>query len=147
MDRNQDARYTLLEHTADTGLTAWGRTPVEAFAAAARGMLSIMLDKDPTALKGNTSRQTLAVEVSGEDWQELLVNWLAELLFHFEVERFVPLEIEMARCEPPHCTARLSGLTPDEEEIEGLAIKAVTYHQLAVDVTPQRTELRVIFDI
>lgn len=144
----QPSGYQILEHTADIGVAAWGPTVTDAFAAAARGMFAIILGSDPQERPVGGREGTLEVETTGEDWPALLVNWLSELLFHFEVERFVPLQYTFEACAPPRCRARVSGRYLDSlEDVGGVGIKAVTYHQIAVEIGPARTDVSVIFDI
>jgi len=143
-----DAGYTFLEHTADAGVIAWGLEPSEAFAQAARGMLAIMLGSDPAAIPVAGRRTVLQVTTSGQSWDDLLVNWLAALLFLFEVDRFIPQHMCFAACAPPECAATVEGICIDDPAaIVGIGIKAVTYHQLEVQIAPARTTVRVIFDI
>jgi SHS2 domain-containing protein len=145
--------YELLDHTADAGLRAWGVTPALAFTEATRGMFAIVLGSDPREL-AEAARQeqrpltVMGVTESGSDWDALLVNWLAALVFGFDVIGFVPIECRFQTCEPPDCSAVIQGLFIDDpEQVAGVLIKAVTYHQLEIRVTPDRTELQVIFDI
>lgn len=145
---NKPAGYSIVEHTADVGIFAWGPDPKRAFAEATWGMFAIALGQDPQDWHGSGQPQTLDVEVEGQTWDELLVNWLAELVFHFDVNGFIPREINFKECAPPRCSARLEGVSlGDPEEAGGVGIKAVTYHQLAVRVSAEKTELQVIFDI
>ena len=141
-----DPGYAFLDHTADVGLRAWGPTPAAAFAAAAGGMYALTLGRDPIGAAGPSA--TYSVAVSGATWADLLVNWLAELLFQFSVEGLVGQEFDFSACAPPRCSVQVTGcILDDEDEVEGGEIKAVTYHSLAVEVRPDRTTLRVIFDI
>ena len=141
-----DAGYARVEHTADVGVRAWGPTPAAAFAAAARGMYAITLGGDPAGATGPAVEQPVAV--AGDTWPDLLVNWLAELLFRFSVEGLVVRECCLAACAPPRCTATVCGvLLDDDDAVEGVEIKAVTYHQLEVAVLPARTTIQVLFDI
>lgn len=148
MSAEAERGYKLLDHTADAGVLAWGPSPEAAFGEAARGMFAIVLGAEaPTFAQGHTL-DTLNVCVEGATWDTLLVNWLAELVFHFDVDGFVPTEITFDECAPPRCTATLTGIyMNDPKEAGGVGIKAVTYHQLSVEVTPARTEAHVIFDI
>lgn len=142
------AGYALLDHTADVGVRAWGPDPATAFVQAARGLFAIVLDADPVSWYGAGEAATREASAEGDTWQALLVNWLAELLYLFEVDRFVPREIAMEFCEPPRVTATLRGtVLASMDEAAGTAVKAVTYHQLAVEIASERTELRVILDI
>ncbi len=141
-----DAGYAIVEHTADVGVRAWGPTPAAAFAAAAQGMYAITLGRDPADVTG--PRVARSVTVYGDTWPDLLVNWLAELLFRFSVEGLAAQACDIAACVPPQCSATVHGvILEDEDAAEGVEIKAVTYHQLDVAVTPARTTVQVLFDI
>jgi SHS2 domain-containing protein len=111
-------------------------------------MYAVMRGAELGDKPGHESRTNLAIEVAGSDWSELLVNWLAELLYLSQTERSVPEAISFEACAPPRCRAYLMGRQQGaSEEAGGLAIKGVTYHQLEVDVREDRTEIRVIFDV
>jgi len=70
--------YEILEHTADKGVRAWGRTLEELFENAARGMYRLVVD--PAGKKTDVS-MPVAVEVSDPfDRSDLLVKWLRELI-------------------------------------------------------------------
>jgi SHS2 domain-containing protein len=143
-----DSGYSFIEHTADVGLSAWGRDPAEAFAQAALGMFAIVLGTDPLSWDADGAPAAVEVAVAGQNWDELLVNWLAELLFHFEIDHFIPRRVDFADCAPPRCRASVAGIRPSSlDSLGGVGIKAVTYHQLDVQIAPGRAAVRVIFDI
>jgi SHS2 domain-containing protein len=145
---NLEAGYRLIEHTADAGVAAWGPSPEQAFTHATRGMYTVMLGSEPAEWQTVGPNETLNIHVRGQDWQDLLVNWLAEFVYHFDVDGFVPQQINFKQCQPPICEAIVKGVRLDDpEQAGGVGIKAVTYHQLEVNITPGRTEINVIFDI
>jgi SHS2 domain-containing protein len=142
------AGYAFTEHTADVGLSARGPTPASAFAQAARGMFALILGQDPGAWRAVGPERSFTVTVEADGWEALLVAWLTELLFHFDAERFVPREIEFQCCTPACCSAFLRGVDlTNPEDARGVAVKAVTYHQLAVEAGAEGTSLHVVFDI
>ncbi|MFL5734565.1 MAG: archease [Chloroflexia bacterium] len=148
MNAEKNAGYRLLEHTADAGLVAWGLDPAEAFSQAVWGMFEVVLGDEPRRAPQPADLHTLEVQVEGQTWDDMLVNWLAELVYHFDVDGFVPVGISFSDCAPPRCEAQLTGWQlADPDEAAGVCIKAITYHQLSVQVTPTRTDLKVIFDI
>jgi SHS2 domain-containing protein len=134
--------FLVTDHTADVGLRAWGPTPAAAFVAAAEGMFAIGLG-DRWERRGEP--QELEVRVQAADWPSLLVEWLVELLGLFEVEGFVPEVLAVHECQPTSFAAHLTGTILASPV--AMAIKAVTYHDLAVNVEPGRTEVRILFDI
>ena len=98
----ESSGYRLLDHTADAGVRAWGPDPQHAFAQATRGMFAIIFGGDPPEWPENLALETLEIAVEGADWPSLLVNWLAEFVFHFDVVGFVllvPLQINFKWCE------------------------------------------------
>jgi SHS2 domain-containing protein len=147
-EREAQAGYRLIEHTADAGVVAWGPDLQTAFRQALRGMFTIVLGGDPASLLAGAPTEALVVETGGADRSALLVNWLARFVFHFDVDGFVPIRVDFAECEPPRCQATVTGVHLSDPELAGgVGIKAVTYHQLEVNVAPGRAEVRVIFDI
>lgn len=110
-------------------------------------MYALMLGQDPLDEPTATALETQDVQVEGDDWEQLLVNWLAELLGLYEVDSFVPTHITMDACAPPRGAARLRGRQAASGEAVGVAVKAVTYYQMKVDIGADRTDVQVIFDI
>ena len=74
-------RFELIEHTADIGIKACGKTLAGAFANAAYGMFSIIAELDN--VREIESRR---VEVNADDIEGLLFEWLNGLLYYFDVE-------------------------------------------------------------
>jgi len=77
-------KFDVVEHTADTGIVAYGSDMPEAFANAAYGMFSLMADL--RQVKEETSRY---VEAEASDRESLVVSWLNELLYIFDAERII----------------------------------------------------------
>lgn len=135
--------HRLLEHTADMGIEARGETLEELFAQAAYGLLEIIAGA-PQAL----SRVEKSVTVEGGDTEELLVNWLNEILYLFEIKKFFPLDFEIEEVRGNHLLARVRGepFDPRRHPVER-EVKAVTYHQLRVEKTDGLWQARVYVDL
>jgi SHS2 domain-containing protein len=76
--------FEILEHTADVGIRAFGRTLPELYENAARGMLEVLLD--PASVR---PAEEEAVAVAGADAVELLVVWLHEILLRSDARKRV----------------------------------------------------------
>jgi SHS2 domain-containing protein len=74
-------RFEVIEHTADVGIAAYGSDLREAFANAAYALFSLMVD-----LKQVGDTLCREVEITAENQEDLLVSWLNELIYLFEVE-------------------------------------------------------------
>lgn len=136
-------QYRLLEHTADMGIEAVAETREELFAQAAYGLLEVIFGT-PTGV----ARQEKALAVEGGDPEELLVNWLNEVLYLFEGKGFVPVDIEVEEVGWGRARARVSGepFDPLRHPVER-EVKAVTYHQLRVEKVDGAWQARVYVDL
>jgi SHS2 domain-containing protein len=132
-------RYEEIEHTADVGIRAHGKTLDELFAAVAEGMFSLIADPSKVMPVGE-----MEVTADAAGVPQLLVNFLQELLFLHETQRVLLKEFQV-HIEGTRLHARVRGETIDKRRHElKLAIKAVTYHRLKVD--PKAGVAEVIFD-
>ncbi len=134
-------RFELIEHTADMGLRAYGRTLAEAFANAACGMFSIIAGLD--AVKEVASRR---VEVNETDLEGLLFEWLNSLLYYFDVEGLIFKRFDIVEFSEGHLAADCWGEKYDASRHQlKLGVKSATYHMLEVDKA--KNQVQVIFDV
>jgi len=155
-------RYEPVEHTADVGIVAYGRTLPELFENAAFGLFDTIAD-----LEGVTSGQRRSLELDAADLDDLLVHWLSELNFFFQTERVLFREFSVARISGPGAGREPGAAGPDESRGGGLHlsaeaggqafdpkrheiradVKGVTYHDLDIRKDEGGWEARVIFDV
>lgn len=135
--------FEILEHTADIGFQAWGADPGELFANAARAMMAIAAEDDPVSQSAER-----VVEIAGDGYPSLLVNWLSELLYLFDSDEFVAGRTEIESVAPTQLKARLRGEPRDPARHRWkLIVKAVTYHGLEVRDLGAGWTARVFLDI
>lgn len=137
-----DRGYRHLAHTADVGLTAWGPTLAEAFAAAIRGTAAVTFD-----LRKIRPRDTRTIHVAESDPGRLLVDLLGEVLYLAETDGFVPATAEV-ELSPAGAIARLTGeiFDPARHRRAGPQVKGITYHGLRLESGPP-ARVRLILDI
>ena len=133
--------YEVLSHTADTGIVAWGATRRDLFLQAAEGMFSLMYE--PT----RAPTRSVEVAVRAESIEDLLVEWLSELLYLSESKEIALESFEIRRFEDGRLEGRASGTSFDRAVLIGPPVKAVTYHQLEIQEEPDGFRARVIFDV
>lgn len=141
----RDARFEIFEHTADVGFRAWGATVEECFLNAGRAFVSIASDPGPVE-----PRDSLWMEAEGEDYADLLVNWLNEALYRFDTGRFAFHDfVEAETLTQQRLVIHASGEAPRDPARHPwkLIVKAVTYHDLEVTQRNGRWEARVILDV
>lgn len=135
--------FEVLEHTADIGFRAWGEDPARLFENAGRAMMAIAAD-----LEGVAARVEHAVALDGADYEDLLVNWLSEILYLFDSDRLAPCAFHVDAIEPVALTGRIAGEPREPRRHRWkLIVKAVTYHQLSVSEKQGRWEAQVFLDI
>lgn len=84
------------------------------------------------------------MEVSSSDRASLLVEWLNELVYLAETERWVATEFKVERADDRVFRSRARGMTVDL--VPGL-VKAATLHDLRLQDVPGGVEAEVILDI
>jgi SHS2 domain-containing protein len=135
--------FRVLEHTADIGFEAFGRTRQEVFANAARALVNIVVD-----LPSITARQEVRIEVEASDPPSLLVNWLSEILYLSDAEGWLFSDFEMRSLTDRSLSALARGekFDPTRHQTK-LLVKAITYHQLALEKTLEGWRAQVYVDI
>jgi SHS2 domain-containing protein len=135
--------YEVFDHTADVGIHAYGRTLPELFIHAAQGMESLMVA--PEQVQESVSRE---IAVEGHDIVSLLIAWLNELIFLFDTEYLLFRTFEIDAFTETSLKGRASGEPYDAQRHElSSAIKAVTWHEAAVEPGDDGYKARIIFDI
>lgn len=139
--------YQLIEHMADVGLKAFGKTKKTLFQNAARGMFSIITGSSELARQKN--QQYWAIKCDGFDVENLLVEWLSELLFIHNTDFVILNDFIIEKVTNNSLQAKSYGIKiidyPYNIEME---IKAITYHKLQVIKNKKGYwEATVIFDI
>ena len=138
--------YEYLEHTADAKFRAYGTTLEEAFQNAAVAMFNVMIDTG--IISDEVSEK---IELTSADLDGLLVDWLSELLYLFEVEQVVFGKFKID-CITEHdggysLSANAFGepldLTRHKFDTE---VKAVTYNELKVEETMDGWVVQVVVD-
>src|SRR5213594_2715816 len=129
------AAYEFFEHTADIGVRVYGATLAELFENAARAMYEVLGE-----LRKTEDRKQKTEELQAKSLEDLLHDWLAELLFEVEANHVLYDEIEI-EVGAGKLTASLRGGTIDFARSQtNEEIKAVTYHQLHVKQLPEGWE-------
>lgn len=133
-------KFELLDHTADALIRAYGKTVDECFSNAAIGMFSIITDLDNVRCVGESR-----IILENDDIDGLLVDFLTELLYLYEVEGVIVCDADV-RIEGNRLEGTIRGEKRDPERHHiKTEIKAVTYHMLEIE--PEKGFLQVLFDL
>jgi SHS2 domain-containing protein len=133
--------YELIEHTADVGIKAYGKTVAEAFEHAAEAMFDIITDESTIDSIGEYD-----IQLESPDLEQLLVDWLSKLLFLNDAENLVFGKFQVT-IDANRLSACVFGEKYNKKKHKmGVEIKAVTYHMLQVHETDS-IFVQVLFDI
>jgi SHS2 domain-containing protein len=135
--------HEVFEHTADIGLRARAETLDQLLVEMAGALFSVIV----TNLDAVEPVQECAFEVEGSRHDDLLFDWLSELLYVFDTKHLLfskfSVKLTGSRFE---ATAR--GEPMDQERhVMGMEVKAITYHGLKVEREGDGWLAEVIVDI
>ena len=137
-----DKDFEFIDHTADVGIVAYGADAKEAFANAAKALFSLIteLDKVQETLHRDS-------EVTATDEESLLVEWLNELIYLFDVESIIFKRFDITELTNTQLRARSYGEKVDLARHKlKTGVKAATYHLLKVD-RDDGCKVQVILDV
>lgn len=135
-------RYAIIGHTADIGVEAYGKNLEEAFENLAMGMFAIITDE---SVIENKIKKEIVLPCDS-DTEQLVVDWLSELLYLSDVSGLVFGKFQV---ELDNQLEALAWGEPYSRQKHGYGaeIKAVTYHLLSVKNNKKGVTIRVLFDV
>jgi len=120
-------KYELFSHPADQGIRGYGETKEEAFQEIAKALQSLMADLKKVEVKTEDE-----VKIKAIDEESLLINWLNELLYLFDVKGNIYKEFKV-NIKNNELKAIVKGEEYDPKKHgSGDIIKAITYNQLEI---------------
>ncbi len=139
-------KYEYLNHTADAKFLAYGKTLEEAFENAALAMFNVMIDTNTIS-----HPQFREIELTAEDVDGLLFDWLSEFLFLMDAEYLVFGDFRVHSIEQKgthlHLSATVYGETIDlSRHVFDTEVKAATYNDMQVQRSADGWILRATVD-
>jgi SHS2 domain-containing protein len=133
--------HEVLEHTADVGIRAWGKSVEAVFEHAAWGLAEIL-----GATANGANGEQHIVTASGADRDALLVDFLNELILLHETREAAFAGIEIVELSDTGLRA-IARTVPLTDEPAGTGVKAATYHRLALLESERGYEAQVYLDV
>jgi len=138
-------KYTFIDHTADVGIEVEAADRTELFTLAARGMFAILCDVE----KVKPARER-TINLASDDLKGLLHEWLAELLYIYDVEFRIYTEFEFEFDGDGNKLAAVARGEDADAERHGThgEIKNVTWCDYTVEEKPDGGFFaRIVFDL
>lgn len=132
------------DHTADIGMHVTAHSLAELFAEAGRGLFALIIENLPDV----QFTQRAEIRLGPRPLDYLFFDWLKELLYRFDQGHDVlgDFKVTVTAEAGLLATMRSTPLDPNVHLLDH-EVKAVTYHELAVQPTADGWEARVILDI
>ena len=138
--------FKYLEHITDAYIEAWGDSLEEAFSYAATATINVMFE-----IKNVRGTSKIYFQVEGEDYLELLFNWLEKVLLLISIDNQVisSFEIKISKLDKKY---RLTGWGMAEaidisRHNYRTEIKGITYHEMEVLQEDGQYKVRFILDL
>jgi SHS2 domain-containing protein len=129
-----------LTHTADVRIRVKAGSIPDLFSEAARGMMQVMYG----GCEGDTVREDLSIEA--EDLEELLHDFLSELLYLTDVREAVYCSFQV-KIEGTRLSAILRGVPFDRRKYQGTEIKGISYYGLQIVKEGESYATDILFDV
>lgn len=136
-------KYRILNRSSDLVIKVFGKTQAELFANSAFALFDLMTDVEKVQV-----RDRLPLEVEGVHRDDLMVNWMRELLYLFQGSGYLLREFQVHEVKEDHVRGEVSGekYDPDRHEIQR-EIRSVVYHQSRMEKTGDQWMAQVIFEL
>lgn len=141
MDKQK--RYRILNRSSDLLIKVFGNTQPELFANSGFALFDLMTDVEKIQTADH-----LPLEVEGVDRDDLMVNWMRELLYLFQGSGYLLKEFRVREAKDNYVRGEVSGekFDPDRHELQR-DIKSVAYHQSRMEKTGDQWTAQVMFEL
>jgi len=132
--------HELRQHTSEIELHIRAGSLGDLLAEAGHALAEMQLTS-ADCVPGGPARP---IRVLSPDREALLVDWLNELIFLADIDRWVAMDFSIDLADDTEVRARASGVTL---EWAPSRVKAATFHGLRVENVPGGLEAEVILDV
>ncbi len=135
-----DRPIEIVEHPGEVRLRLRAGSLGELAAVAGRALAELEARDAP---EGGTG-EWREVRISGRDAEALLVNWLNELIYLAEAERWIGVEFRAVTATETELVMRVRGV---RVETAPSAVKAATFHGLQVATASGGVTADIVLDV
>lgn len=135
--------YRILNRSSDLVIKVFGKSQAELFANSAFALFDLLTDMERVQ-----ASEHLPLQVEGADRDDLMVNWMRELLYLFQGSGYLLKGFQIHEVKDSYVRAEVSGekFDPDRHEIFR-DIRSVISHQSRMGTTGDQWTAQVIFEI
>jgi SHS2 domain-containing protein len=136
-------KYRLMARQSALAVKVVGNSQADLFANSAFALFDVMTDVEKIELK-----EHLPLEVEGADRDDLMVNWMRELLYLYQGSGYLLREFQVREVKDTLVRAEVCGekIDPDRHEIKK-EVAAVAYHQSRMEKTGNQWTAQLVFEV
>lgn len=137
-------KYRLTKHQSELAVRVIGESQADLFANSALALFDVMVaDMDKIE-----SKERLPLEVEGADRDDLMINWVRELLYLYQSSGYLIKEFVIREVKDTVVKADVAGekIDPDRHEIKQ-EIAAVAFHKSRMEKTGNQWTAHLIFEL
>ena len=136
-------KYRLTRNQSELAVRVVGDSQADLFANSATALFDVMADIERIEIK-----EQIPLEVEGTDRDDLMVNWMRELLYLYQGSGYLLREFKIREVKDTIVKAEVCGekIDPDRHEIKQ-EIGAVAFHKSRMQKTGNQWIAQVIFEI
>jgi protein archease len=136
-------KYRLMTRQSELAVKVVGNSQADLFANSAFALFDVMTDVEKIEIK-----ERLPLEVEGVDRDDLMVNWMRELLYLYQGSGYLLREFLVREVKDTLVKADVCGekIDPDRHEIKK-EVAAVAYHQSRMEKTGNQWTAQLIFEV
>ncbi len=140
---DKEKKYRTVKRPSELLVKVSGKTQAELFANSAFALFDLMTDVEKIKLEEN-----LPLEVEGVDRDDLMVNWMRELLYLFQGSGYLLREFQIHEVKEDYVRGEVGGekYDPDRHEIQR-DIRSIAFQQSRIEKTGDQWIAQVIFEL
>jgi SHS2 domain-containing protein len=140
---SEEKKYRTIKRSSDLAVKIFGKSQAELFANSGFALFDLL-----THIERVETGEQLTLEVEGADPDDLMVNWLRELLYLYQRSGYLLKEFVVKEVKDTYIRGEVSGekFDPDRHEIQR-EISAVVSHQSRMEKTGDRWTAQVVLEL
>mgnify|MGYP001267662220 CR=1 FL=1 len=138
--------YEIIEHTADIGIRVKGKDLKAVFENSALAMFTLICQAISRPSDTKIKKTGFKIKQKAGDLEELLVNWLNELLSLSSAKGLIFTDFVIRKLDKDSLEAEVYGEDIKDYKVN-TEIKAATYHRLKIQESDGIWQAEIIFDV
>lgn len=136
-------KYRITTHQSELAVRITGNSQADLFTNSAFALFDVMTD-----IANVQTKESIPLEVEGSDRDDLMVNWMRELLYLYQASGYLLREFKIIEVKDTSVKAEVLGekIDPDRHEIKQ-EIATVAFHKSRMEKTGNQWIAQLIFEL